>query len=275
MSTLLKLLGIWQLFENFGSFIADHWKKIALIMAMAIWGLYWLAKTAHNEKKAKIEKAAIKQGGFAQLSQEEDICLANSSNVINSPQEAVDNTVMIETASGHGSGYVILTNKGWAVITNCHVVRDAMEVDEYHQYVKVNILNQEEGEIGEVIRVNEERDVALVTFPNKSNLKSVKVGFKPPSVGDSVYVVGTPLESEWINTATEGIISAVNRNYEGLEYIQSDVTINGGNSGGPLFLKKNMEVVGMAVAKIEKGGSPTGINLFIPIKQALDAVNIY
>jgi serine protease Do len=67
---------------------------------------------------------------------------------------------------------------------------------------------------------------------------------------------------------TKGIVSA-NRVLDGLSYIQSDVTVNPGNSGGPL-LDANRNVIGMTVSGLDKSGVPLGSNLFIPIKDAED-----
>lgn len=71
-------------------------------------------------------------------------------------------------------------------------------------------------------------------------------------------------------TATKGIVSS-NRTYEGQTFIQSDVSINPGNSGGPL-LDGNGAVLGVAVSRYQIGDAPTGLNLFIPIGAALDAL---
>lgn len=67
-----------------------------------------------------------------------------------------------------------------------------------------------------------------------------------------------------------GCVSAT-RTYEGLRYIQSDVVVNHGNSGGPLLDEKGA-VIGITVSGIDIGGAPAGINLFIPINDALKAL---
>jgi serine protease Do len=86
--------------------------------------------------------------------------------------------------------------------------------------------------------------------------------------GDTVFAIGTPLDLKFEGTVTRGIVSA-NRTFEGFTYIQSDVAVNHGNSGGPL-LDEGAKVVGLTVAGYQPDGAPSGINLFIPIRDAMD-----
>ena len=68
-------------------------------------------------------------------------------------------------------------------------------------------------------------------------------------------------------TVTEGIVSGT-RLLDGYEWIQSDVAINPGNSGGPL-MDRNGEVIGISTMGMQSGGSQVGLNLFVPIGDAL------
>ena len=85
-------------------------------------------------------------------------------------------------------------------------------------------------------------------------------------------MVGTPLDQRFQGSVTKGVVSAT-RVYEGRAYIQSDAVVNGGNSGGPL-LDEEGSVVGITVSGMEIGGAPVGINLFIPIDDALRALSL-
>jgi S1-C subfamily serine protease len=73
-------------------------------------------------------------------------------------------------------------------------------------------------------------------------------------------------------TVSKGIVSAL-RNFDGLDYIQSDVVTAGGSSGGPL-LDDRGNVVGVTVSGFTEGEAPTGLNLFIPIADALRALGV-
>ena len=86
--------------------------------------------------------------------------------------------------------------------------------------------------------------------------------------GDTVYAIGSPLGAPFQSTVTRGVVSAY-RTFDGLNFIQSDVTVNPGSSGGPLLDDKG-EVVATTEGLIRVAGAPTNINLFIPLSDALD-----
>jgi len=82
------------------------------------------------------------------------------------------------------------------------------------------------------------------------------------------------LDKELSGTVTRGIVSKFTTNRAGMEDIQADVDIQGGNSGGPL-LDKNGNVVGISYAGIGPAGQfSAGVNFFIPIADALRSLNI-
>lgn len=125
--------------------------------------------------------------------------------------------------------------------------------------------------LGKVLRRDRGRDVALIQADprGRTPLNLRRGGLQ---TGETVYAVGTPLSSQFQGTVTKGVVSA-NRVYNGFAYIQSDVSVNPGNSGGPL-LDENGAVIGVTVAAIRPADQPTGINLFIPIGEALDFLNV-
>ena len=84
--------------------------------------------------------------------------------------------------------------------------------------------------------------------------------------------MGAPLAEQLSGTVTSGVVSGT-RIIEGLNWIQSDVPISPGHSGGPL-LDNNGSVVGISTAGFQAGGSQVGLNLFIPISEALNYVNL-
>ena len=85
---------------------------------------------------------------------------------------------------------------------------------------------------GEVLRSNAERDIALVKV-NESNMTALPLLLSSAEIGSEVYAVGTPIEERYSTTITKGIISAY-RTENGLTFIQSDVSVQPGNSGGPI-----------------------------------------
>lgn len=168
---------------------------------------------------------------------------------------------VIFAADGSGSGFLI-SDQGH-VLTNQHVVGSS-------KYVKLKWDDGTEG-LGEVVRVDSRRDVALIKTDPKGR-SALRLQKTQPSVGASVFAIGSPLGEKYQNSLTKGIVSAF-RTLEGLPFIQSDVVINHGNSGGPLVTEDGA-VVGIAVAGVDISGAPVGINFFIPIEDALRALAI-
>lgn len=173
--------------------------------------------------------------------------------------EVRDSVVTIKPPTGgHGSGFVI--SEDGFIITNQHVVGNS-------DRVIVSFLNGIEIE-GEVIRVAEVRDVALVKVP-LARSKAIPVKLDEPDIGDNVYAIGAPLDTDLSGTVSQGIVSSF-RMIDDQEFIQSDATIFGGNSGGPM-VDENGNVV--AISVMGRTDVET-INYFIPIKFALKALNI-
>ncbi len=159
---------------------------------------------------------------------------------------------------GAGSGFVV-SSDGY-ILTNTHVVANADEVT-------VRLTDRREYP-AKVIGADERTDVAVIKI-NASNLPTVKLGdpsrIKP---GQWVVAIGSPFGFE--NTVTSGIISATSRTVPGENYvpfIQTDVAVNPGNSGGPLF---NMagEVIGINSQIFSRTGGFMGVSFAIPIDVA-------
>ena len=166
---------------------------------------------------------------------------------------------VVFAADGSGSGFLI-SSDGY-LLTNQHVVGAS-------KYVKLRWQSGAET-LGEVIRTDSRRDVALVKV-SATDLAPLVLRPTTPTQGEPVFAIGTPLDDKLQNTMTKGIVSAV-RTLDGLPFIQSDVAINHGNSGGPLLDEKG-QVIGIAVSGMAPAGSPVGLNFFIPIDDALRAL---
>jgi S1-C subfamily serine protease len=176
--------------------------------------------------------------------------------------QAAQGVVSILAGSTLGSG-VLVTGDGY-LLTNEHVTGRA-------KTVTVRWPDGSETP-GEVVRADRRRDVALVkTAPPK--LRPLAIRRRPVTLAETVYAIGTPRETDFAGTLTRGVVSTVQRVIDGQPYIQSDVAITHGNSGGPL-LDERGAVVGLSVLIYEPGGVPQNINFFVPIEEALKALAI-
>ena len=167
-------------------------------------------------------------------------------------------------ASSLGSGFVI--DKEGIVITNNHVVANAEDI-----LVRVGEKEYEANIIG----ADPYMDIAVIQMKTKDKFKPVSFGDSSKArVGDWVVAIGNPFGLG--GTVTSGIISARNRQigltrYE--DFIQTDASINQGNSGGPLFNLKG-EVIGINTAIIAPGQSGSiGIGFAIPANAAENVIN--
>jgi S1-C subfamily serine protease len=165
--------------------------------------------------------------------------------------------VTVSHAGGSGSGFFV--SDAGHVITNSHVVGN-------NRFVRVILATGREL-VGEVLHRDTGRDVALIKTEG-SNFVALAVNGEDVNVGAEVTAIGSPLGEALSGTVTRGIVSAY-RTIKGRRFIQSDVPILPGSSGGPL-LDKSGRVVGVAVAGL--GGAR--INFFIPIQEALGSVGI-
>ncbi len=174
----------------------------------------------------------------------------------------IPSVVTLRVGTGHGSGFVIAEHG--LIMTNQHVVGDAKKVS----VILSNGLELE----GQVLRRSVRRDVALVKVPLRVP-HALALRPKPAQRLEKVYVVGTPHSESLKSTVTTGIVSAVRIfGRARLRFIQSDAAISGGNSGGPLLDAKG-NVVGISVLKVITERTES-LNLFIPIADALKALNI-
>lgn len=168
--------------------------------------------------------------------------------------------VTITGETGTGSGFFI--SRDGNLLTNQHVVGNA-------RFVKVKLATGREL-VGEVVRASKMRDVALVkTEPISVSPLALRKG--DLNIGEDVFALGSPLGYTFNTTLTKGILSGY-RKIEDREFLQSDVTILPGNSGGPLLDSKGC-VVGITVAGIVAKGF-SGMNFFIPIGDALSKLAV-
>ena len=159
---------------------------------------------------------------------------------------------------GEGSGFIVSPD-GY-ILTNAHVVDNADEVT-------VKTTDRREY-TAKVVGVDEQTDVAVIKIDAK-NLPTVRLG-DPSKLrpGEWVVAIGSPFGFE--NSVTAGVVSATSRAMPGgnyTQFIQTDVAVNPGNSGGPLF-NMNGEVIGINSQIYSRTGGYMGVSFAIPIDVA-------
>lgn len=227
-----------------------------------------------NNSDVSLEDALIKTIEFAQSA---TICVKNYQTIEKTVVSGgfwrpTYETVTEHLLYGSGSGviyYKALTVDGnylYKVITNEHVVSvsDEISVVKGEEEYKIYDEAYDEEITAKLIGRDAENDIAVLEFVSGREYSAVKFAkLDEVKAGKFVVAMGTPLDTEFYNTATYGIISRVKGTY-----IQHDAAINSGNSGGPLFdLSGNL--VGINNAKLSgstsSGVSIEGIYFAIPI----------
>jgi serine protease Do len=160
---------------------------------------------------------------------------------------------------GQGSGFIV--DAGGIVLTNAHVVRDASEVT-------VKLTDRREFR-AKVLGADPTTDIAVLRIEAK-DLPVVRLGNPDAArVGDWVVAIGSPFGFE--NSVSAGIVSAKGRSLpsdSSVPFLQTDVAVNPGNSGGPLFNLAG-EVIGINSQIYSRSGGYQGVSFAIPINVAL------
>ena len=181
-----------------------------------------------------------------------------SDKIINN---ATNSIVTIENNKSHGSGCII-SEDGY-IVTNYHVVGGSDKVSvKFKSGVSLE---------GTVVRVNEEYDLALIKVAGSGYTPLPISEDREVNTGSDIYAIGTPADKTLGQTVTKGIISGT-RKIADKEFIQTDVSINPGSSGGGLINKQGY-LVGIVNAKLV-GASVEGIGFAIPSYIIFDQLKI-
>lgn len=166
-----------------------------------------------------------------------------------------------------GSGFIVDPN-GY-IVTNAHVIGDGK-----YENITVSLIDGST-EVGEVLWYDTTLDLAIVKI-NKTGLPAVELGDSDTlMVGEPSVAIGNPMTLDLERTVTQGIISGLNRSIAFEDgtviepLIQTDASINSGNSGGPLFNAKG-QVIGINTAKMS---TAEGLGFSIPINIAKPIIN--
>jgi serine protease Do len=163
-----------------------------------------------------------------------------------------------------GSGFII--DASGIIVTNYHVIKDADEVSiKLHDGTEID---------AKIIGQDDKLDLAILQVETKIKLTAVKFGDDSKTrVGDWVLAVGNPYGLG--ASVTAGILSARNRDIQSGpydDYLQTDASINRGNSGGPMF-NMDGEVIGINTAIYSPTGGNIGIGFAIPSNQAVKVID--
>ena len=154
-----------------------------------------------------------------------------------------------------GSGFIV-RHKGLKVITNWHVIDDAVNLEVYLYPDKMvdedYLINSEDAYVAKLIKVDERKDLAMLEIDKLPfGIRPVEYGkFKDVKIGETLFAIGHPKGLLW--SFTSGMVSQIRPNYtwrylstrHHANVIQTQTPINEGNSGGPLF-NKEKKLVGV------------------------------
>ena len=187
-------------------------------------------------------------------------CQAEPLQLPDQMNPAKDGVVTIRAGSAVGAGFYV--SPDGIILTAGHVVsgHDEVEVrDRFGKAAKATVL-----------RRNRKQDVALLRV-DTSQSACLTVETELPGTGTQLYAIGSPGGEDFAFSVSAGIVSAI-RSAEGRELIQTDASINAGNSGGP-FLNESGQVVGIVQAKLAVPGYE-GLGFGVPIESALSALAV-
>ncbi|MBR6616907.1 MAG: trypsin-like peptidase domain-containing protein [Oscillospiraceae bacterium] len=183
-----------------------------------------------------------------------------------------------------GTGTGIVLNEDGFIITNAHCIYDSDAQSGSGKAVKVSVVMGDEDSTeyeAEIVGYDLETDLAVLKI-DAENLVPAEFGDSDKlRVGELVVAIGNPLGFELFGTTTCGIVSALNRevtiNEQDMTLIQTDTSINSGNSGGPL-LNCYGQVIGINSAKISSNYSSSaasveGLAFAIPITDATKIID--
>ena len=182
-------------------------------------------------------------------------------------------SVISTTSEGQGSGSGVIMSKDGYIITNNHVVEGA-------QSVSVQLSDSSSLD-ATIVGTDEQTDLAVIKVESSTDLTAAEFGDSDElQPGEYAYAIGSPGGVQFANTITGGRISAINRdltvNDRVMSLIQTDASINNGNSGGAL-INEYGQVVGITSAKLSGNafGNATveGMGFAIPINTAKDIVD--
>ena len=207
-----------------------------------------------------------------------NVSITESNTIKSAIDKVYDGVVVVESYKNNqkyssGTGFVYKKDeKNGYIITNHHVIDGAASV-------KIVTIDGKSVE-AKILGSDEYADIAVLSIDKDAVLKVVEIGESTIlELGDTLFTVGTPLDSAYMGTVTKGILSGKDRtvtvtvknsNFM-MEVLQTDAAINPGNSGGPL-VNINGEVIGVNSLKLVKD-EVEGMGFAIPIELVMASVD--
>ncbi|WP_281613469.1 S1C family serine protease [Flammeovirga sp. SubArs3] len=195
----------------------------------------------------KVSEEQLRENSFPVLN------IPVASQYVSTMNEAINSSVTIKNEDGHGSGFIISEN-GY-IITNYHVISDDSKPLEV-------VMNNGDTFTPEITRVDKVNDLALLKI-NAEGLIPYKISASEEiEIAKEIYAVGTPTAEDLGSTVSKGIISGIRKNKSGQKILQTDASINGGNSGGVICTKEGL-ALGVVSSKL-RGLGIEGVAFGIP-----------
>ncbi|WP_162342907.1 S1C family serine protease [Cyclobacterium salsum] len=193
----------------------------------------------------------------------DELILPRPTKFVSNLNDAVKSSMTIKHENGHGSGFLI--SESGHIITNYHVVSNQENIQAIFEDHSIHDV--------EIIRVSKVHDLALLKIKDCEGMLPFQISSsKDISIAEEVYALGTPSAEDLSQTISRGIISGL-RSIDGdAKLIQTDASINGGNSGGAL-VDKNGTVLGVVSAKLT-GPGIEGVAFGIPSYEIFDRLKI-
>ncbi|MBR6872798.1 MAG: trypsin-like peptidase domain-containing protein [Ruminococcus sp.] len=208
--------------------------------------------------------------------------LASPADAMSIPEIVEKNTasvVGIQCVATNGvfMGTGIIMSEDGYILTNAHVVENARSVSVKLPSSYADDSESDDSDLtisAQIIGTDAQSDIAVLKI-DKTGLTKAEFGKSSDvKVGEVAIVIGNPLSMELANSVTAGIISSLNRTItiedRTMNYIQTDASINSGNSGGPL-INAYGQVIGIASAAVTKSYGE-GIGFAIPIDEAIPII---
>lgn len=218
------------------------------------------------------EKPAADTAAPAKDTQKEIVQTSSTGNELSVAEIAAKVTpsvvgINVESPAGSGTGTGIIMSSDGYIVTNAHVVSGMS---------KISVVLMDETEYdATVIGTDSQTDLAVIKI-DASGLTAAEFGNSDElAVGDEVVAIGNPLGMDFAGSVANGIISGLNREVEiegqVMNYIQTNASINSGNSGGPLVNGEG-QIIGINSAKISSAIAE-GMGFAIPINDAVPIIN--
>lgn len=237
-----------------GEFSPDHNKDVSRKSIEDAINQSFFKFMDSKEVKKLIEQKEVKEAKM-------DVFKLSKPAVITNLDDAMEATVTIKVKDGHGSGCFV-SNDGY-IITNFHVVAATD---------KITVVTKDGKEYpAKIIRKSENSDLALIKIEGTSKYAFTLPAVKNYKIGDDIFAIGTPKSVELGQSLSKGVISGF-RTFDKTNLIQTDASVNGGNSGGALVTKDG-QFIGVVNAKLS-GVGVEGLGFSIPAEIVTKDLNI-